>query len=123
MIYDQVETCRTIMALVRRHRFDLSDEKRLQADLESVLTLSGFPFVREKRLSARDIPDFLVLDSVAVECKLRGARKMDVYRQLVRYSEHDTVQALIFVSNVSMGLPKEINGKPLYSAQLSQGWL
>lgn len=112
-----------LVRLIEGHRLDLSTEKRLQADLADALERAGIPFEREKHLSDRDIPDFLVDGGVAIECKMRGARKMNIYRQLYRYAEHPEVRAIIMASNVSMGLPPAINGKPVYSARLSRGWL
>ena len=112
-----------IVRLIEAHRFDLSDEKRMQGQLAEVLSAHRMPFEREKRLSVRDIPDFLVDGGIAIECKMRSARKMDVYKQLCRYAEHADVRCLVLVSNLSMGLPPDINGKPIYSAKLSRGWM
>lgn len=114
---------RQLVVLIQRHRFDLSSEKRLQAQIEEVLTAAGIAFEREKHLSAQDIPDFVVSDGITIECKLRGARKMDIYRQLCRYAAHAEVTALILASNIAMGLPSDIQGKPLYAASTSRGWL
>lgn len=114
---------RQLVALIQRHRFDLSSEKRLQEQLEEVLVANGYAFEREKRLSAMDIPDFVVSGGIVVECKLRGARKMDIYRQLCRYATHAEVTSLILASNIAMGLPPDIQGKPLYAASTSRGWL
>jgi hypothetical protein len=113
-----------IVRILQRHRFDLSTEKRLQADIESVLAEAGIPFEREKRLSDADIPDFLITGGIVIECKIRNkARKMDVYKQLVRYAKHECVTSLVLAANLSMGLPAEINGKPVYAASLSRGWI
>ncbi|WP_420213481.1 hypothetical protein ACN8ZM_40420 (plasmid) [Burkholderia aenigmatica] len=113
-----------IVRVVRSHQFDLSTEKHLQADIASAFDLNGILYEREKRLSSADILDFLVDEHVAVECKLRGkSRKIDIFRQLERYAEHSTVTAIVLVSNVAMGLPREIQGKPVYTASLSHGWL
>jgi len=112
-----------LVRLIQRRRFDLSTEKRMQAQLAEALTDKFIPFVREKRLSDGDIPDFFVEGGIVIECKLRGARKMDVYKQLCRYAEHADVLVLILASNLAMGLPPDINGKPVYAAALSMGWL
>ncbi|MEB8474046.1 MULTISPECIES: hypothetical protein [Acidithiobacillus] len=104
-------------------RLDLSDEKRLQADLEDVLITVGIQFTRERVLSAQDIPDFLTKDGTVIECKLRPAQKMAVYRQLQRYSSHAEVRGILLATNLSMCLPETINGKPTYMASLSKGWL
>jgi len=113
-----------IVRLLQRCRLDLSTEKHLQGGVAQALTDAGIPFEREKRLSEHDIPDFVVEGGVAIECKMRHkARKLDVYKQLCRYAEHEEVTALVLASNISMGLPAEINGKPLYAASLSRGWM
>ncbi|KND57250.1 hypothetical protein BVER_00553c [Candidatus Burkholderia verschuerenii] len=113
-----------IVRLLQRHRFDLSTEKRLQSGVEQALTEAGFEFEREKRLSDQDIPDFLVAGGIAVECKMRNkARKIDIYKQIERYASHAAITAIVLASNVSMGLPEEINGKAIYAASLSRGWI
>ncbi len=112
-----------IIGLIESARLDLSDEKRLQADLAAVFTCAGIPFTREMVLSARDIPDFFIEDGTAIECKLRPAQKTAVYRQLQRYASHTEVTRIILATNLSMTLPATINGKPAYMASLSKGWL
>jgi len=112
-----------IVRLIRRIRVDLSTEKRMQADIEQAFIAASIAFEREKRLSPEDIPDFLVQGGIVVECKVKGARKMDIYQQLRRYAVHPDVTAIILASNVAMGLPGDIEGKPLYAANLSAGWL
>lgn len=110
------------MAILHSARLDLSSEKRAQADLEAILKADGLPYRREVALSSRDVVDFLVGD-VAIELKLRGARKKDVYRQLCRYCAHDEVAAIVLVSGLSMGLPLAIGGKPVYLIRLGEAWL
>lgn len=113
-----------LVQMIRRCRFDLSCEKRLQAEMEQLLTARGIAFEREKRLCEADIPDFLVDGQIVVECKMRGkARKIEVYTQLCRYAAHADVRAIVLATNMSMGLPDAINGKPVYLASLSSGWL
>ena len=118
-----VELVNQLVRLIQSGRCDLSTEKRLQADIEDLLTKASIEFTREARLSDQDIPDFLVRGGVAIECKMRGAKKMDIYRQLCRYAEHESVTAIILASNIAMGLPSHLNGKPLVQASLSRGWL
>lgn len=113
-----------VVRLLRRARLDLSSEKHLQEGIDSLLETTGVRFEREKRLSERDIPDFFVAGGIVIECKMRKkARKVDVYKQLHRYAEHDAVTALVLATNMSIGLPPEIVGKPVYVASLSKGWL
>jgi len=113
-----------IVALVRRARLDISSEARLQAGLAELLSSHAIPFEREKPLSDQDRPDFLVGGGIALECKLfRKQRKLALFRQLQRYSLQHQVTAIVLVSNISMGLPSEINGKPMHFASLSTGWI
>lgn len=117
------ELAKTLVRLIQHQRLDLSTEKRMQAQLAGVLTDNNIEFEREKMLSKRDIPDFLVAGGIVIECKLRGARRMDVYKQLCRYADHDAVTVLILASNLTMGIQPELNGKPVYFAPCSRGYL
>lgn len=117
------ELVQCVARLVAKTRISVSTEKAMQADLEHLLTAAAIPFLREHRLSDTDIPDFIVGDGVVLECKLRGARKLLIFRQLERYAAHSRVKALVLVSNVSMGLPEFIDGKPLYHVSVSTAWM
>ncbi len=113
-----------IVRLLQRCRLDLSSEKHLQLGVEQALTESGVVFAREKHLSAKDIPDFMLEGGIAIECKMRNkSSKMAIYRQLSRYAAYPEVTAIVLASNVSIGLPPDINGKPVYAACLSFGWI
>ena len=135
-----------LVRLLSRTRADLSSEKAMQSGIAAALASAGIPFEREHRLhqrrgrlSTEDIPDFLIpmpgvhapcpralAQWIAVECKLKGRggpRKIDIYRQIERYARHAEIAAFILASNLSMGLPTEIDGKPVYAASLSKGWL
>ena len=112
----------TVTNLIRAAKIDLSNEKRAQADVEQILTDAGIEFRREVRLSALDIVDFMV-EGLAVELKLRGANKKDVFRQLRRYARHPSVETLLLASNMSMGLPAQIEGKDAYFVKLGEAWL
>ena len=137
---DTPSLCAVLVRLLSRTRVALSSEKTMQSDIAAALTAADIPFEREYRLSAEDIPDFLIpmpgvhtrcprppAHWVAIECKLKGRaggpRKIDIYRQLERYAQHPEVAAVILTSNFSMGLPPEIGGTPVYAASLSKGWL
>lgn len=115
-------SAKTVVELIQATRLDLSDEKRTQLNLADALKQAGIGFEREVRLSPADIVDFMV-SGVAIEVKLKGSRKMDVYRQLVRYAEHDSVKAIVLATNLTMGLPAELDGKPVYFVSLARAWL
>lgn len=118
------QQARDLVQMLRRCRFDLSSEKRLQAEMEEALRVHGVRFEREKRLSAMDIPDFLVEGGIVVECKMRAkAKKMAVYLQMRRYASYPEVACMVLATNMSMGLPEQIEGKDVYIASLSSGWM
>jgi hypothetical protein len=112
-----------IARLIERARLPLSSEKAVQADLGAVLSQANIAHEREYRLNDRDIPDFFLPGGVVLEVKMKGARKMDVYRQLERYAAHSDVHALVLVTNLAMGMPAAINGKPVLMTSLGRGWL
>lgn len=111
-----------ILHILSSARLDLSDEKRTQNDVAEILTRHGIAFAREYRLSQADIPDFMI-GAIAVEIKIKGARKKDIFKQISRYAAHDSVDVIILATNVTMGLPAQINGKPIYFASLGRAWL
>lgn len=110
-----------ITTLLRSLRCDLSDEKRTQEDIAFALTANGMAFTREASLSSHERVDFLI-GGLALEIKLRSA-KMGVYRQLQRYAKHEAVKAVMLASNMAMGLPAEIEGKPAYFVSLGAAWI
>lgn len=121
---DILNKVKELILFIQRSRFDISTEKRLQEDMEKAFKKAGISFKREFILSDRDIPDFFLQGGIVIECKIRNvSKKMDIYKQLKRYSEHEEVKALILASNVSMTLPPDINGKPVFMASISRGWM
>lgn len=114
-------SAQTIIRLLSSVRLQLRRESALQQQIESVFIGAGLPFEREVRLSASDRIDFMVGD-VGVEVKVGGSRRA-IYEQLVRYAKHESIQALILATGVATVLPREIEGKPVYIANLSVAWL
>lgn len=55
---DLIEKAQAIVRLIQSGRFDLSSEKRLQSDIETLFLAKGVDFQREARLGDGDIPDF-----------------------------------------------------------------
>ncbi|MCS0497883.1 hypothetical protein NVS89_22590 [Ancylobacter sp. MQZ15Z-1] len=102
-------------------RFPLSGEKPLQEAIEAHLIESGLAFEREVTLGPGDIVDFMV-GTVAVEVKIKGQRRA-IYRQCERYAGHDSVSAILLVTNVAMGFPPSLKGKPTAVLNLGRAWL
>jgi hypothetical protein len=112
----------TLLTIIKTARLDLSDEKRTQNDVSQLLSERQIPHEREVRLTPADIVDFLV-ENIAVEIKLKGQRKKDIYRQLCRYAKSDRVKHIVLATNITMGLPEYIDGKPVYFIALGRAWL
>lgn len=110
-----------IIGAMRGIRFPLKNEKDLQVALSDRFTAVGVDHEREVRLSGSDVVDFMFGD-IAAEVKTQGG-KMQIYRQLERYCEHERVARIILITNVPMGLPAVIKGKPAYLFNLSRAWL
>lgn len=107
---------------VLRKRFSLSDEKQTQDDIENALKQANINYKREFYLTKEDKIDFFVNDNIGLEVKLAGSKK-NIYRQCERYCLSDKIKEIILITKVSMGLPKEINGKKTYIIDLGRAWL
>lgn len=115
-----------VYALLKSGRFDLSTEKATQADI--LVHLAGHIDAetlirREHRLSATDIPDFLIGGSIVIEVKGSRHQRPAVLRQLERYAAHDCVQFLILATSRAMRMPDLIGGKPCRVLNLGRAWL
>jgi hypothetical protein len=86
------------------------------------------PVHREFHLGPGDIVDFMVGDLVpigsglAIEVKIKGQRR-EIFRQLERYCAYPNVREMVLATNVPMGLPDLICGKPVSIVHLGRGWL
>ena len=118
-----MEKMQEILALVGKFRFSLSSEKRLQEELENQFVAGGLDFKREHRLSPSDRVDFFENTvGIAIEVKIKSGPSA-LYRQMERYSQHDEVKQLLLITNVQMGFPPALNGKPVYILNLARAWL
>ena len=102
-------------------QFPLSDEKRLQAEMAVQFEKAAIRFSREVRLGEGDIIDFMV-GSIGIEVKIKG-RKIDIYRQIERYCGHQVITSLVLATNVAMGMPAEVSGKPVFVVNLGRAWI
>jgi hypothetical protein len=113
-----------IFAILQGVRFPLQDEKKLQKMMWQKFQEStiGHMIKREYKFDEKSIIDFLVLERVGIEVKIKGTQK-DIYRQLRRYAKFAQVDAIILVTSRPMGLPNEIEGKKCYYLDISKAWL
>lgn len=111
----------TIMKALSGHRFNVDCESVLQVQIAEVFQAVGIEFQREVVLSYRDRIDFMV-GNVGIEVKISGQAKA-IYRQCVRYCAFNQVSTLLLVTNRAMGLPGELEGKPVFVHALGRAWL
>ena len=111
-----------VARVLERGRYRVSTEALLQADIAHVLEAAGLPFGREVRLSKSDRIDFVVAESIGIEAKTR-CNKRSIWRQIERYATHESISALILITGTPVGLPPEVNGKPLYFVSLGRTFL
>jgi hypothetical protein len=105
-----------IAALLQRHRFTCVNEDEVQFAISDLLYDAGVSFEREVALSKGDRIDFMVgaPARLGVEVKTQGT-PVSVLRQLHRYAQHETVEALLLVTTQQRHrvLPDRVDGKKL----------
>ena len=74
-------------------------EKALQDEIAGILTREKIGYMRERPLSAEDIPDFIV-GGIVIEVKTAFSVQ-EVMRQLMRYAEHAAVAEIMLVTTLS----------------------
>lgn len=111
-----------ITSALRRARLPLGNEAALQEAIGRALERAGVAFEREARISAADRIDFLATGGIGIEAKARYPRRA-IYRQLERYAQQDAIASLILVTGTAIGLPAQINGKPIYHVSIGRASL
>ena len=113
-----------IIEILNKKRFLLHDEKELQRQVHTEL-LKHFrtdQLEAEHYLDKGSIIDFFILPGIGIEVKIKGGKR-EIYRQCIRYCGFERIKALILLTNISIGFPEEINGKPCYIVKLGKAWL
>ena len=85
------------------------------------LSRQGVPFAHEVSQAPRCRID-LMCGGVGVEIKRGRVERAKVLRQLARYAACEQVAGLILVTEKSLGLPREIGGKPVRVVCLNRLW-
>lgn len=114
----------TLTRALRHHRFQLEDEKRLQADVAEALGAAGIPYRREVRLFQGDVIDFVAhVDGleIGIEAKIKGASAR-IIRQLDRYAVHD-IDGIVLLTRRLLAVHPERFGIPFRQINLSEAWL
>lgn len=118
------ETAMQVVSLLKKYRFNVTDEKALQVQIHEVLLNDGgFQVEREYALDndRKSIIDFLI-DNTGIEVKIKGS-KLSIYKQVERYCSYEKIKNIVLVTNVATGFPPEINGKNCYLVNLGKAWL
>ena len=85
------------------------------------LSRQGVPFAHEVSLAPRCRID-LMCGGVGIEIKRGRVERAKVLRQLTRYAACERVAGLILVTEKSLGMPREIGGKPVRGVCLNRLW-
>lgn len=109
-----LEALQLVHAVLRVYRYDASAEAVLQEGIERALRDGSVGAEREVVLSPGNRIDFLAAGGIGIEVKVDGGRN-EVLRQLLRYAEHDSIQALVLFTTRSrhLSMPDVLRGKPL----------
>lgn len=106
-----------LLELLGGHRFRFTSEAELQNIIEALFLREDIPFEREVRLSSRDRIDFMV-GATGLEVKIGGSAS-DLTRQVFRYLEYTSIDALIIVvSRHRLKLPEVMRGKRVLSVNV-----
>ncbi|SIJ20642.1 bacteriophage protein gp37 [Mycobacteroides abscessus subsp. abscessus] len=109
-----------LVDVLRNHTHRGSREFDIQDSIERVLRAKGYQVERERRLSERDRPDFLINEHVVIEVKMKASGTA-VLAQIGRYAEHRQVRAIVVASprHSTLGqIPELIHGVPIYPVSL-----
>ena len=106
---------RALRAPIQQGEYDLH---RLVMD---ALDAAGIAYEHEVSLAPRCRID-LMCGRVGVEIKRGRVERAKVLRQLTRYAACPQVAGLILVTEKSLGLPREIGGKPVRVICLNRLW-
>lgn len=101
-------------------RFNISNEKVLQQQIFTILSIDFPELIREYKLDKESIIDFY-LNGIGIEVKIKGSPK-SIYRQLERYSNSEKINVLVLLTSKTLGLPQQINNKPIYYYNFNQSF-
>ena len=87
-----------VFSLLSNGIYNPTDEGAMQNEIETTFKKAGINYNREVNISKESRVDFLV-DNVIVECKVRGAQKTKLLRQIKKYKkDYPPVEAIIILT-------------------------
>ena len=96
-------------------------EYDIHAMVGKCLSEAGISFVHEAKIGTGCRIDYLA-EGVGIEIKKGKPLSQTLLRQLSRYAACDKIDSLVVVTQRSVKLPSQIQGKPLAYLCLSQLW-
>ncbi|WP_296763771.1 hypothetical protein [Sediminimonas sp.] len=113
---------RRIAQAIASARINLTSEATAHRDVLAVIEAADMECQTEARLSASERIDILC-GSVGVEVKVGHPRRA-IWKQLRRYAALPEISALVLATGTPWPASiKDVDGVPLFVADLSRGWL
>ena len=112
-----------VFEILKKFKFDVSNEYEVQKAIEAVLNQNGIVYKREFTLDRLNRVDFLIGNGMAIEVKIDGWSPMRIYKQLERYAKFDAVKEILLVSGQAIHMPEKIKGKSVKVLKLWSAWL
>ena len=100
--------------------YRITSEAELQASIVLLLTRDEWCFERERILTPSERIDFLVEGRIGIEVKIKRSPSA-LHRQLLRYAETSTIEALLVVVTkpLLLDIPDVLHAKPVRAVFLS----
>lgn len=124
VLLDPLHSAHSLSQIFEGVRFRFGSEVDLQNGVEQLLLRSKISFAREKALTAKDRPDFLVDGGIAIEIKIQGTFAQAL-RQIDRYTKHESVLSILVIGSPSWitRIPAAIGGKPVHTICITESLL
>lgn len=112
---------RRIVTVIEARRINMTTEEAAHRAISAALTAAGIEHENEVRLSKGERIDMLA-GRVGIEVKVQGQRRA-IYRQLERYVLRPEIDALVLVTGVAFPGSLDVEGRTVFIANLTRGWL
>lgn len=121
VLLESLHSAHSLSQIFEGVRFRFGSEVDLQNGVELLLQRSKIAYAREKALTAKDRPDFLVDGGIAIEIKIQGTFAQAV-RQIDRYAKHESVHSILVIGSPAWinRIPAFIGGKPVHAIRITE---
>ncbi len=112
-----------ILNLLKGAKFPFAiEEYQIHQSIINLFYENNIKFIHEYKIKSNSRIDFFVEDEIGVEVKKGRPNRTNLIKQLTRYSECESICAIIVIVEKSIILPSSINGKKIYSINLNSQW-